>query len=99
MKRLRLLLILALAMIIGLSVVGALAAETSSGLGAISRPRHVMDAGSQAVSVNGVSMRGSLGQPIVGVRSNGDVVLEQGFWHGRETGEEGLSIYLPLVMK
>jgi hypothetical protein len=65
--------------------------------GSPTRPREVLSAGaSNATAAGGVSLQGTLGQPLVGVVSrSGAVTLAQGFWHGAEQHR----IYLPLATR
>jgi hypothetical protein len=85
--------ILPLALALSLLVAGlALAA------GDLERPREVLSAGaSNATAAGGVSLQGTLGQPLVGVvsGSGGNLTLAQGFWHGAEQ----VHIYLPLLTR
>ncbi len=83
-------LILALALALSLVVVGLALAN-----GSVERPRWVLGGGVSDSAAGGVSLRGILGQPVVGVVSGGDVTLGQGFWRG---ATPGYSIYLPLIM-
>ena len=61
------------------------------------RPRQVLGSGASEAAGGGVSLRGTLGQPVVGAVSDsgGDVKLGQGFW--------GLGAmfrtYLPVVFR
>jgi uncharacterized iron-regulated membrane protein len=62
------------------------------------RPREVLSGGaSNATAAGGVSLQGTLGQPLVGVvsGSGGDLTLAQGFWHGAPA----YRIYLPLATR
>ena len=64
--------------------------------GTVERSREVLSGGASECGAPGVSLRGTLGQPLVGVVSgSGAVTLGQGFWHGAET----YRIYLPLAFR
>ncbi len=56
--------------------------------------REVLAGGASASVAGNVSLRATLGQPIVGTVSGGGVTVSQGFWHGGE-----YRLYLPLVLK
>jgi len=88
-------LILALVLALFLAAAGAALAD-----GAIELPRWVLGGGASNSAVGGVTLRATLGQPMVGVVSGsgsaGDVTLGQGFWHG---ATPGYNIYLPLVLR
>jgi hypothetical protein len=82
--------ILILLLVLFLGVVGV--ALTQSG--GLDLPRWVLSGGASDSAGGDVTLRATLGQPLVGVISSGDVTLSQGFWHGSE-----YDIYLPLVQK
>ena len=65
--------------------------------GTVARPREVLSAGaSESTAAGGVSLRATLGQPLVGVVSgSGAVTLGQGFWHGAAQ----YRIYLPVALR
>ena len=84
-------LILALALALFLVVAGVVLAN-----GDIARPRWVLGGGASDSAAGGVTLRATLGQPLVGVVSGGDVTLGQGFWRG---ATPGYNIYLPLVIR
>lgn len=67
-------------------------------LEAVERPRQVLSAGETSVTVGEVTLRGTLGQPVVGTRVSGETGLRQGFWVGVETVLEWV-INLPLVVR
>jgi hypothetical protein len=69
-------------------------AATPALLQSVERPRHVVGSGATAATGN-ITMRATLGQPFVGLNTNGDVTLGHGFWHG----EVDFTIYLPLVLR
>ena len=87
--------ILALSLLAALLLTSSLAAAPSL-LQTAERPRAVGAAGFTSVSVGGVTLRGTLGQPFVGVSRSGSVALSHGFWHGIE---RSYNIYLPVIMK
>jgi hypothetical protein len=66
--------------------------------GTVDRPREVLSGGAtNATASGGVSLRATLGQPLVGIvsASGGDLTLAQGFWHGAAA----YRIYLPLATR
>jgi hypothetical protein len=65
-------------------------------LQAVERPRAVGGAGGTSATVNGVTLRSTLGQPFVGVNASDGVTLKHGFWHG---GEVMYEVFLPLVLR
>lgn len=77
-----------------LSITGGVAAAPVL-LQSVERPRAVGGAGGSAATVDGVTLRSTLGQPFVGSSTNEGVTLGHGFWHGVDTGQ---TIYLPLVL-
>jgi hypothetical protein len=85
-------LILALALALLLVVAGVALANNG-----VERPRWVLGGGASDSAAGDVTLRATLGQPVVGVVTSGggDVTLGQGFWHGAP----GYNIYLPLVMR
>ena len=87
--------VLILALVLALFLVVAGVALANGGL---ALPRWVMGGGASDSAAGGVTLRATLGQPVVGVVTSGggDVTLGQGFWHG---ATPGYNIYLPLVMR
>ena len=85
-------LILALVLALLLAVAGAALAN-----GAPPRPREVLSGGASDSAAGDLTLRATLGQPVVGVVTSGggDVTLGQGFWHGGGY----YHIYLPLVLR
>jgi hypothetical protein len=86
-------LILALVLALFLAAAGAALAN-----GGIELPRWVLGGGASDSAAEGVALRATLGQPVVGVVTSGggDVTLGQGFWGG---ATPGYNIYLPLVIR
>ena len=87
-------LILALVLVLSLVVVGLALANGNAEL-----PRWVLSGGaSDSAGGGGITLRATLGQPVVGVvaSGSGDVTLGQGFWC---SATAGYNIYLPLVMR
>ena len=84
-------LILALALALFLVVAGVVLAN-----GGLARPRWVLGGGASDSAAEGVALHATLGQPVVGVVSGGDVTLGQGFWCG---AIPGYNIFLPLVIR
>ena len=68
----------------------------------VERPREVLSGGASDSTAGGVSLRATLGQPVVGVVSGsgtgsaGDVALAQGFWRGTNPA---YNTHLPLVTR
>jgi hypothetical protein len=58
--------------------------------------REVLSGGATGGAGGAVTLRATLGQPIVGVVANsgGDIVISQGYWH-----RAPYEIYLPVVQK
>ena len=86
--------LLILVLILAMAVTGA--ALTS---GNIEMPRWVLSSGATDSSGGEVTLQGTLGQPVVGVVSSGDVTLGQGFWYGGDRSASGYTIYLPLTQR
>ena len=84
-------LILALVLALFLAAAGVAVAN-----GGLARPREVLSGGASDSAAGDVTLRATLGQPVVGAVSGGDVTLGQGFWRG---AAPGYRIYLPLVMR
>ena len=63
--------------------------------GSIEMPHWVLGGGASDAAAEGVALRGTLGQPFVGVVSEDDLAVRQGFWHGTRPVTD---IYLPLVI-
>jgi hypothetical protein len=87
MKTLTVILTLALAMM----VFGQAMANSN-----IELPRWVVGSGATDANAGNVTVRATLGQPIMGAVSGGEVTLWQGFWHGLK---QGIKVYLPLVLR
>ena len=84
--------ILILALVLSLSLVVAGAALANNG---IELPRWALGGGASDSAADGVTLRATLGQPVVGVvSSGGSVTLGQGFWHGVR-----YRLYLPLIQR
>jgi len=62
-------------------------------------PRWVLSGGATDAAEGVVSLRGTLGQPVVGVASNGEIKLGQGFWFGGDLPESEYNLYLPIVLR
>ncbi len=67
--------------------------------GVVELPRWAMSGGASDSAAGDVALRATLGQPIVGGVSGGDVTLGQGFWHGGGLPMGVYDIYLPLVQR
>jgi len=85
--------LLILALVLALILAAAAVALANGGL---ARPREVLGGGASDSAAGDVTLRATLGQPVVGIVSGGDVTLGQGFWHG---GAPGYEIYVPLVVR
>jgi hypothetical protein len=85
--------ILILALVLALFLAAAGVALANDG---IELPRRVLGGGASDAAVGGATLRATLGQPVVGGVSGGDVTLGQGFWGGTTPG---YNIYLPLVIR
>ena len=85
-------LILSLLLILFLVAAGVALAN-----GVVELPRWAMSGGASDSAAGDVTLRATLGQPIVGTVTGGDITLGQGFWPGVSAGEQ--NIYLPLVLK
>ena len=83
-------LILALVLILFLGAAGVVLAN-----GTLELPRWVLSGGATDSSVGDVSLSATLGQPVVGIVSGGEITLGQGFWYGKYQYQ----IYLPLVLR
>ena len=64
--------------------------------GGLDLPWQVLGGGASDSAAGDVTLHATLGQPVVGVVSGGDVTLGQGFWCG---ATPGYNIYLPLVIR
>jgi hypothetical protein len=58
--------------------------------------RQVVSGGGRRSTDGDIVLNATLGQPLVGLVSGGDVTLGQGFWHG---GAVEYRIYLPVVLR
>jgi hypothetical protein len=68
--------------------------------GGVERPRAVLGGGATDSSASGVTLRATLGQPVVGLASSsGEITLGQGFWHGGSLPEGLYHVCLPLVTR
>ena len=89
-------LILSLALVLALTVMATGAALAN---GDLVLRRWALGGGVTDSAAGAVSLRATLGQPVAGVVSAGDITLGQGFWHSGVLPEDGNDIYLPLVLK
>ena len=89
-------LILTLALALFLAAAGVALAND-----AVELPRRVLGGGASDSAAGNITLRATLGQPVVGIVTSGggDVALGQGFWHGGSLPEGGYDIYLPLVQR
>jgi len=79
-------------LILSLVAVGVVLANNGGEL-----PRQVLGGGASSSAGGDVTLQATLGQPVVGGITGGDVTLGQGFWYG--TTPAGYNIYLPLVIR
>jgi hypothetical protein len=86
--------ILVLVLVLSLVVVGLALAN-----GGLELPRWVLGGGASDSAGGSTALRATLGQPVVGVVSAGDVTLGQGFWHGGSLPEGGYDLYLPIIKR
>jgi hypothetical protein len=77
---------------LALSLLAAGLVQASNG---VQRPREVLSGGASASSAPGLSLRATLGQPVVGTVSDWPVTLGQGFWGG--TAQQ--PIFLPVALR
>ena len=82
--------ILILSLTLLLVVTGVALANSSFDLS-----RWVLGGGGSSSSAGDVAMNATLGQPVVGVISGGNISLQQGYWHGNIL----YNIYAPLVQR
>ena len=85
--------ILILALILTLILAASGVALANNG---VELPRRVLGGGASDSAAGDVTMRATLGQPVVGIVSGGDVTLGQGFWRGAPSGYKN---YVPLVTR
>jgi hypothetical protein len=90
--------VLILALVLALSLAAAGVALAND---AVELPRWVLGGGASDSAAPGVSLRATLGQPVVGLvaGSSGEITLGQGFWHGGSLPAGPYRVYLPLVEK
>jgi hypothetical protein len=64
-------------------------------------PRWVLSGGATGASGGDVTLRATLGEPVVGgaASSDGQVTLAQGFWQAGAAAPAGYRVYLPVVMR
>jgi len=85
---------LSLALLLGLAA--GLVRAGSSAISAINW--QVLAGGGHPATTNqgNISLNGTLGQPVIGTASGGDLTLSAGYWHGARSEYR---IYLPLLLK
>ena len=90
-------LILALTLFLFLGAAGGPLARGDS----VERSRWVLGGGASDSAGGDVTLRATLGQPVVGVVASGGglITVGQGFWHGGVLSGGGYDIYLPLVLR
>ncbi len=67
--------------------------------GGVELPRWVLGGGASDSAAGSVTLRATLGQPVVGLVSGGNVTLGQGFWRGGSLAQGEYDVYLPLVLR
>ena len=87
-------LILALVLVLILIAAGLAVANSNTGLS-----RWVLGSGSSESIAGDVAIRGTIGQPVVGVVTTGNLTLSQGVWLGGLLPGSGSATYLPLIQK
>jgi hypothetical protein len=90
--------ILALTLALSMAATGVMAARVAVANNDVAQPRWVLSSGASDSAAGDVTMRATLGQPVVGAvtGNSGTISLGQGFWHGATSGHK---IYLPLVIR
>jgi len=58
-----------------------------------------MASGGAPSSGDSITMNGTLGQPLVGLSTGGDVVLSAGYWVAGAVASAEYLVYLPVVMR
>ncbi len=88
--------ILALMLVLLLVVVGVAMAQVD-----LTAPRWVLGGGASESTASGLSLRATLGQPVVGAVTNngGNIVLRQGFWHAGSYLESEYNVNLPIIRR
>lgn len=85
---------LAVAVLLVVTLVGGVALAAAGP----ERLRQVLSGGGTAGHAGGVSLYGTLGQPVTGRLGSAEgVVVEQGYWFGG--GPASYRIYLPVVLR
>ena len=85
-------------LILMLVVVLILAATSVALADNVEMPGWVLGSGASESAALNISLRATLGQPVVGIVAAGDVSLGQGFWHGG-VAVTVQNIYLPMVIR
>ena len=85
------LLILALMLALFLAVASMALANGNSKLS-----RWVLSGGASDSAAGSVTLHATLGQPVVGAVSSGEITLGQGYWYSTAPGYR---IYLPLILR
>ena len=92
-KRVSILIILVLCLL-GL-LMGGILVTAETGLPSIDW--WVLGGGGEPASGGNITINDTIGQPIVGPSSGGDVGLQAGYWAG--AGEGDHTVYLPLILR
>jgi hypothetical protein len=82
-----------------LTLVFAVVSLVSAGTDDVAQPRWVLSGGASDAAGGMVTVRATLGQPIIGPISNGNgvVIIGQGFWPS--TVLAGYAVYLPVTLR
>jgi hypothetical protein len=93
MRRLRIILTPALALLLSVSL--------TSAQGGYDLSWWTVDGGGYAFSIGGdYTLGGTIGQPDAGLMTGSDYTLGGGFWGGGEVAEaEAYNVYLPLILR
>lgn len=82
------------ALVVLLMLIVALAAVEAAASDGFAVTRYAFNGGGGVSQVGDLRLTGSVGQPIVGSGSNGEVSVDSGFWWGPAVSH---AAYLPLV--
>jgi hypothetical protein len=63
--------------------------------GELELPRWAISSGATDASNGDITLNATLGQPVVGEVSDGEVTLGQGYWYGGSS----YATYLPIILK
>jgi hypothetical protein len=86
---------LTLALLLALALAAGLAQAGSSATYAINWQVLAGGGGPVASTAGGVSLNGTLGQPVIGPSAGGAVTLGAGYWHAGAASP----VYLPIILR